>query len=362
MTKKHIIILGAGIMGRLIALSCAREGFRVSVYDQGSSIVKDSAAYTAAAMLAPLAESVATEKNIIEMGLYSLNRWPEIIKGLSKPVFFQQNGSLIVWHVQDQSLGKHFCSQLMKTQQLFPTGFQHEKITREKLILLENQIDHRFREALYLPNEGQLDNRELLAALLVDAQLAGAQFHWDSPREYADFQESSYWKIVDCRGLGAKYEISDLRGVRGEVIRVFAPEVKLQRPIRLLHPRYPIYIAPKDKDMYVIGATEIESEDTSEVSVRSALELLSAAYSLHSGFAEGRILEMNAQCRPSLPNNAPIVSQTTDQILSINGLYRHGFMISPALLDAAMEMILSNQSRLAQQFSIESPLPYASYH
>ncbi len=362
MTKKQVIILGAGLMGRLIALACAKEGFRVSVYDQGGSEVKDSAAYTAAAMLAPLAESVATENNIIEMGLYSLNRWPELIKGLSKPVFFQQNGSLIVWHAQDQSLGKHFYSQLNKTQKIFPAQFQHEKITHEKLNQLENQLDHRFREALYLPHEGQLDNRELLDALLIDAQLYGAQFYWYSPRELSDFPESSHFKIIDCRGLGSKQSITPLRGVRGEVIRVYAPEVKLQRPIRLLHPRYPIYIAPKDNDVYVIGATEIESEDKSEVSVRSALELLSAAYSLHSGFAEGRILEMNAQCRPSLPNNAPIILKTNERIISINGLYRHGFMISPALLDAAMEMILTDQSNLAQQFSIESSLPHASNH
>ena len=361
MTKEHIIILGAGLMGRLIALSCAKEGFRVSVYDQGNPIVKDSAAYTAAAMLAPLAESVATEKKIIEMGLYSLNRWPEMIKALSKPVFFQQNGSLIVWHAQDQSLGKHFYAQLNKTQQLFPTQFQHQKITREHLDLLENQVDQRFREALYLPNEGQLDNRELLNALLEDAQIYGANFYWEAAKELSDFQASSYFKIIDCRGLGAKKSMTNLRGVRGEVIRVYAPEVSLQRPIRLLHPRYPIYIAPKDKHLYVIGATEIESEDKSEVSVRSALELLSAAYSLHSGFAEGRILEMNAQCRPSLPNNAPIIIKENEQTISINGLYRHGFMISPAILDAAMELILTNQSNLAQQFSIESNSHYASY-
>ena len=32
--------------------------------------------------------------------------------------------------------------------------------------------------------------------------------------------------------------------VYGEVIRIHAPEVTLTRPTRLLHPRYPIYIAP----------------------------------------------------------------------------------------------------------------------
>ena len=68
------------------------------------------------------------------------------------------------------------------------------------------------------------------------------------------------------------------------MIRLHAPEVSLRRPVRLMHPRYPLYIAPKPDHVFVIGATEIESEDTSPASVRSTLELLSAAYSLHSGF------------------------------------------------------------------------------
>jgi len=70
--------------------------------------------------------------------------------------------------------------------------------------------------------------------------------------------------------------------------------------MRVVHPRYPLYVAPKPNRVYVIGATEIESEDMSPASVRSTLELLSAAYAVHSGFAEARILEVATQCRDRL--------------------------------------------------------------
>ena len=53
-----------------------------------------------------------------------------------------------------------------------------------------------------------------------------------------------------------------LRPVRGEVIRVYAPEVEFSLPVRLMHPRYKLYIAPKINHEYVIGATEIESGAT----------------------------------------------------------------------------------------------------
>lgn len=140
--------------------------------------------------------------------------------------------------------------------------------------------------------------------------------------------------------------------MRGEVIRLHAPEVRIARPVRLLHPRYPLYIAPKPGDVFVVGATEIESEDLSPVSARSALELLSAAYTVHSGFAEARVLEMATQCRPALSDNLPALRLLKPGVLQINGLYRHGFMIAPAVLDAAIELVHTGGSPTADRLQL----------
>jgi glycine oxidase len=180
--------------------------------------------------------------------------------------------------------------------------------------------------------------------------------HWNAAVDPNTLRaQNSYDCVVDCRGNGAKdtwaHSVNNLRGVRGEVVRLYAPEVKLRRPTRLIHPRYPIYIAPKENDVYVVGATEIESEDLSDMSVRSALELLSAVYTVHSGFAEARILEMATQCRPTLKNNLPEIRIQKDKgladLIMINGLYRHGFMISPAVMDSALELLENGQSNTA---------------
>jgi glycine oxidase len=106
----------------------------------------------------------------------------------------------------------------------------------------------------------------------------------------------------------------------------------------------------------VIGATEIESDDMSPASVRSTLELLSAAYAVHSGFAEARILEIATQCRPTLPDNLPAVRQPRPGVMQINGLYRHGFMIAPAILDVAMELLAAGHSPLASRFDLATGL------
>lgn len=122
------------------------------------------------------------------------------------------------------------------------------------------------------------------------------------------------------------------------MVRLYAPEVNLTRPVRLMHPRYPIYIAPKPNHQYVIGATEIESQDNGPATVRSTLELLSAAYTVHSGFAEARVLSIQTGLRPAFCDNRPQVTQQK-QVISINGLYRHGYLLAPSLVADAVARI-----------------------
>lgn len=352
MAQQRIIILGAGLLGRLLAFELAKADYSVDIYERGTNIGEGSAAYAAAAMLAPLAESVATEPSIVKMGYYSIPRWKSIIDQLHSDIFFQQNGSLLVWHSQDASSAKHFENQLQHIYQQQPDIPHYRYLEHDQLQEIEPGLSSNLRNGIFLPGEAQLDNRALLISLLAQSEFAGASYHWKSPCDAMDFDESDYDWLIDCRGLGARKELSQLRGVRGEVIRVYAPEVELQRPTRLIHPKYPLYIAPKKDHLYVIGATEIESEDNSPISVRSALEMLSAAYSIHSGFAEARILETNAQCRPTFSNNLPMLEEHPGRVISVNGLYRHGYLISPAVIDSLMEIIQHGTFLKAQSFDL----------
>jgi glycine oxidase len=350
-----MLVLGAGLMGRLLALTLARAGHRVEVHEAGAPDATNSAARAAAAMLAPLAESAVTEAGVVRMGSHGLKRWPELIAQLAQPTFFQQNGTLIVWHRQDAAEASRFARQMDSTARTMPELPPAQTLDGAAIAALEPALGQHFEHGLYLPGEGQLDNRQLLAALQQELETLQVALHWNSPRSPEEFTPGAAGQpdwVFDCRGLGAKPQWPGVRGVRGEVVRVHAPEVTLLRPVRLVHPRYPLYIAPKQDHVFVIGATEIESEDMSPASVRSALELLSAAYSVHSGFAEARLLEISAQCRPTLIDNLPALRFTGPRSLQINGLYRHGFLIAPAMLDVVMELLASGQSELAGQFDL----------
>jgi glycine oxidase len=352
---EHTVILGAGLMGRLLALGLARRGHRVDLYEAGPQDGSGSAARVAASMLAPLAESAVTESVVVRMGQYALERWPALIAWLPEPVFFQREGTLIIWHRQDQPHAEQLQKHLQRTAGEHPGLPPYETLDAAALDAAEPALAGRFGQGLLLPGEGQLDNRQLMQALLAALIHCGVNLHWNSPREPDSFEQSGqeprHW-LIDCRGMGAKPQWRQLRGVRGEVLRVHAPDVQLRRPLRLVHPRYPLYIAPKPDHVFVIGATEIESEDRSPASVRSTLELMSAAYSVHSGFAEARVLEMATQLRPTLPDNLPALRCLGPRRLQINGLYRHGFLIAPALLDVIVEVIDSGCSRLADAWGL----------
>jgi glycine oxidase len=140
--------------------------------------------------------------------------------------------------------------------------------------------------------------------------------------------------VIDCRGLAARDTQTELRGVKGEMILIETDEVELSRPVRLIHPRWPLYVIPRGGNRFMLGATSIEAEDTG-VSVRSALELLGAAYAVHPAFAEARIVEFGSGLRPAYPDNLPRIA-VYNQKIAVNGLYRHGFLLAPALAELTL--------------------------
>lgn len=352
-----VAILGAGLIGRMmaVALSAPEQGFNVTLFDKDDKTGTESAAYLAAAMLSPLAESADASMQIMQMGNHALKLWPEFLQTLAEPVFFQQQGSLILAFEQDRSYLQDFQRRLKKQ-----SANAVQALDPQQIGALEPSLQYqskRFTRGLFLPHEGQLDNRQLLQSLATTLQQR--QVEWRS-HTAIDFQASSssmeqlqsqfHW-VIDCRGLGARHDIpAALRGVRGEVIRVRAPAVDISRPVRLMHPRYPIYIAPKPNHEFVIGATQIESEDQRNPTVRSSLELLSSCFSLHSGFAEAEVLEVRSGLRPALPDNEPQIYQQGNY-LSINGLFRHGYLLAPTVVEQCVALLNSDRS-------IASELPF----
>jgi glycine oxidase len=348
MTKNKIIIVGSGLIGRLMALYLGRQHFDVHLYDQADKIGTGSAARAAGGMLTPFSESLIAEPQIVKMGLQGITLWPEILATLDAYNYFQQLGSLVVSHTQDVGDMQRFVRHI---ETHWPQC-DMQKINREQLAKLEPELARRFNSAVYLPQEGQIGNRKLMAALTHQLEVENISWHLNSKincvsahQIESNGQLLTADLVIDCRGTGAQSDIKNLRGVRGELFQLFAPEVNITRPVRLMHPHYHLYIAPKPNKHYVVGATEIESDDAGPMTVRSALELLSAAYSVHPGFAEAQIREQVSACRPALADNCPAIYSQTG-LIQINGLYRHGFLLAPVVLQQALAAVTGHFNRI----------------
>jgi glycine oxidase len=373
-----VAIVGAGLMGRLIALSLHRQAeLDVTLFDKDTKLAHNSAAYAAAGLLTPLGESLHCEANIVEMGFESLSLWPSLLASLDDHTFFQQTGAIMISHEQDKGDYLRFVRHLKNNYPEHPL----QTLNRTQLNELEPELGRSFNQGLYLPQEGQIGNRRLLVALR--KQLEQEDVNWLSETlvtsinhqpecaqvnylQNSNIRKQTFDLVIDCRGTSASTKhanrdcapLTDLRSVRGELFQLFAPDVHLSRPIRLMHPRYQLYIAPKGKGFYVVGATEIESDDNSPMTVRSAMELLSAAYSVHPGFAEANIRQQVSQCRPAFSDNQPKIS-VQNSLIQVNGLFRHGFLIAPVVL-AQVESLVTKIKNSTINNDKRQALPYDS--
>jgi glycine oxidase len=328
MTRPDISVVGGGLLGRCLAWRASKSGARVVLYDASSSKGEGSAAWVAGGMIAPTSEGIDAGARIESMGKRSLQLWPQWIAELPVPVFYGDRGTLMLWHREDGTEALRVEQKLAHRR----ADADVERIDGTRVAEIEPTLGNRFSRALFVRGEAQIDNRELLSAVAAALVENHVDCHWETFVE--DGVRPDAGIVVDCRGMGARRDWRKLRGVRGEIVRLDAPEVELRHVLRLLNPRYPVYIIPRDKGRIVVGATSIESDDRSPVSVRGVLELLTAAYSVLPALAEARVLEFNTQVRPALPDNAPAVRfDPTRKTIHVNGLYRHGFLLTPAVVE-----------------------------
>jgi glycine oxidase len=358
MNTARIGIAGAGVLGRLLAWQLSHAGHRVEVFDpaSGPEARRDGlgpAGFTAAGMLSPLAELDAAGPEVATLGLRSVPLWADIAQRLAAldgqgdaGRYFRQHGSLMLAHGPDLGAAQRVLSRLSTA----PAGMVAPKrLTRPALAELEPALLPGLH-AWYLDGEAQVMPQAVLPALCACAR--DVQWHWGRTVQSTapgcitldDGSVAGFDLVFDVRGLGARPEPGvALRGVRGEVIWLHAPGVSLTRPLRLLHARHRVYIVPRPDDHIVIGASEIESEDRSPVSLRSAVELMAAAHSVLPALAEARIVHMETNLRPALPDNAPKLAVEPGRVW-LNGLFRHGWLLAPALIEQAMRQVLASTS------------------
>jgi len=283
--RRHITIVGAGVAGAWQALSFAKAGYSVKVIERDDAAMTHATSHFAGGMLAPWCEQETSEPVITRLGTRSLDLWRT---ELPDTPF---NGSLVVAHPRDRADFDHFAR----------ITSDYERLDGTAIDKLEPSLEGRFREALFFPHEGHVEPRRVLPQLHEKITKAGGEIRFNSECEPDKLAKDS-GIVIDCRGIFARDAVKDVRGVKGEMIIVQTDEVSLSRPVRVMHPRWPLYVIPREDNHFMIGAS----------------------------------------LRPALPDNLPRIAIDGNRI-AVNGLYRHGFLLAPALAELTVNYVARGQ-------------------
>jgi glycine oxidase len=318
----RVTVIGAGIAGLTCALELAERGASVELLERAPELAGAGCSWFAGGMLAPWCERESSTPLVAALGAESLAWWRARFPGTIV------NGTLVVAHARD-------------TGELLQFGrrtahFEH--VYADAIVALEPELAGRFSQGLYFRDEGHLDPRAALAALAAQLAERGVPIRFGVDAAVRPGPRT----LLDCTGLAARARLADLRGVKGDMLLLRLPELTLQRPVRVLHPRVPLYVVPRGAGLFMVGATMIESDDGTRISARSMLELLSAAYALHPAFGEAQIVEIGTGVRAAFPDNLPRL-RCVGGALHVNGLFRHGFLLAPALARRAADVLLEGR-------------------
>ncbi|QND64601.1 glycine oxidase ThiO [Mesorhizobium loti] len=317
----RVLVKGAGVAGLTAAFELAARGATVTVAEIRHGL-GGNASWFAGGMLAPWCERESAEQPVLDLGRDAADWWDAVLPGQ-----VTRAGTLVVATQRDAGELDRFASRT--------SG--HRRVDEDEIPILETDLAGRFRRGLLFPDEAHLDPRQAIAALHDKLAAMGVEFHFGSVARHV----TGFDRQIDCTGMAA---VDDrLRGVRGEMLILRTLDIALSRPVRLLHPRFPLYMVPRTGHRFMVGATMIESQSAGPVTARSMMELLSAAYAVHPAFGEAEIVETGVGVRPAFPDNLPRV-EAHGSTVAINGLYRHGFLLAPAMARKAADLVF-NQDR-----------------
>ncbi|MEC9462210.1 MAG: FAD-dependent oxidoreductase, partial [Pseudomonadota bacterium] len=247
-----VLVKGAGVAGLATALELARRGIPVEVVERRADIGL-GASHWAGGMLAPYCEREAAEEIVLTLGLSAADWWEEAVPGL-----VQRQGTLVLANPRDTADLKRFATRTRG----------HRWLGEDEIAELEPDLAGRFGSGLIFAEEAHLHPRRALRGLYQAARQLGASFRFGEEAG----ETGDYASVVDCRGPQAIGEIKGLRGVRGEMLYLETGDVALSRPVRLLHPRHPLYIVPRGNGLFMLGATMIETDDDGPITARSMME------------------------------------------------------------------------------------------
>jgi glycine oxidase len=357
---KSAAIIGAGVVGLGIAWRLATRGVNVSVFDRGAA--GSGATHAAAGMLAACAEAEPGEEALVALGRESQARWPSFAEELKQAsgvdVDLRREGTLVIALTADDQARLFHHLEFQRKLDL-PLQWISAAETRKR----EPHLAGKLAGAVFAPEDHQVDNRKLAAALLIAARAAGASIHEHTPVEAI----SSHGRRVDgvMLGDGTRHAADVVvlaagawsRSIAGSIVGLSAQALPPVRPIKgqmlalRMDPAAPlvthviwgpgIYMAPRLDGRLIMGATVEEKGFDTALTAGGLLTLLEAAWRVIPAIEELPIDEMWVGHRPGSRDDAPILGPgPLDGLIYATGHHRNGILLAPVTADAIARLVL----------------------
>lgn len=328
---QSVVVVGGGIVGLACADELVKAGHDVLVCDPSPGA---GASYAAAGMLAPAGEAWFGEEPLLRLGQDSLARWPAFAADLSArsgvDVDLRTDGTLLLAGDRDDLVEIRRSCHLLAS-----AGIRVEQLGVRELRAMEPRLSTRVVGGAFLPGDGQVNPRQVMAALLHVLGDRVIRQHAVPVGDGVVLQDDTRLRadvVVLATGVVG---LSHVRPVRGEIIRVRTSDAPTCVLRARLHGRQ-VYVVPRRNGELVIGATEEEhpAEETTPLpTVGGVARLLETARALVPGLETAHVLEVMARDRPGSPDNGPLLGPVPApgpaRRLVAGGHYRGGVLLAP---------------------------------
>ncbi|MEV0947931.1 glycine oxidase ThiO [Rhodococcus sp. NPDC049939] len=332
---RSVSVVGGGVIGLSIAWRAARSGWSVRLYDPS---IGSGASWAAGGMIAPLSEGWPGEESALELGSASLDRWPEFGKELEVGAgvdLFTSESSLTVALDGADAEDLRTIAEWVGGQ-----GRDMQILSRTEVRELEPMLGRGVRLGLLAIGELAVDNRLLLHALRQCVVDAGVEC---IARAVQSLEGLETDQIVVTAGVASPSVWPGLpvRPVKGEILRLRSRPGVAPAPGRTVrgsvHGR-PVYLVPR-ADGIVVGATQYESGNDTQVTLAGVRDLIADAEALMPTIGEYELHEVSAGLRPMTPDNLPLIGRVSDRIVVATGHGRGGILLAPVTAEATLALL-----------------------
>jgi glycine oxidase len=371
--RPTVLIVGAGVVGLGIAWRLAQHGASVALFDRAAA--GSGASHAAAGMLAVCAEAEPGEENLIALGRRSQALWPDFAAELERvarqSVGLRREGTLVVALTADDQARIHHHLEFQQALKLPVEWISAQEARRREPHLAA------VAGAVWSPEDHQVDNRRLAAALKTAAAGAGVRIHEHQPVrrilleedravgvELADGAEVCADRVVLAAGAWS-------RGIEGLPAELRPPvrPVKGQMLALQMDPAEPlathvvwgpnVYMAPRLDGRLIVGATVEEKGFDTAITAGGVLALLEAAWRVFPAVEELPIAEMWVGHRPGSRDDAPILGPgPVENLFYATGHHRNGILLAPITAELGARMVLDGEvDPMLAPFGLERFMP-----